>query len=98
EQRRSLRLEQENVEIAVAVDIGVGRAASDDRLEQARAGLFGRDQGKAGAIIPEELGGLPIFLACLDLADFLFQMAVGGQQIQPAVEVVIEEEQTELQQ
>src|SRR5205823_6795131 len=50
------------------------------------------------ARVPEKLGGLSIGLALLDFADLLFQMAVGREQIEPSVKIVIEEENTEFQQ
>ena len=47
--------------------------------------------------IPEELRGLRVGLAFLNLADLLLEVAIGGEQIQPAIEIVVEEEHAELQ-
>ena len=53
--------------------------------------------GLLGAGVPEELRRLLVVLAGNDLVDLLLQMAVGGEHVQPAVEVVVEEEHAELQ-
>ena len=47
--------------------------------------------------VPEELRRLLVGLAGLDLGDLGLEVAVGREQVEPAVEVVVEEEQAELQ-
>ena len=101
--RRAAHLGQHDVEIAVAVNVGKGRAAADDRLEQIAARLLRRITAmkpppSALTGVPEQLRRLRVGLALLDLADLLLQVAVGRQQIQPAVQIVIEKEHAELEQ
>lgn len=73
-------LGENDVEVAVEVDIRVGGAAADDGLEEVGAGGFGGDFDEAGlfggAGVPEELCGLGVALALLDLIDFVFEVAV----------------------
>ena len=76
-------LNQEGVEIAVSIDIGIGRASADERLEEVGAGEVGFDLDEAAAFggaagVPEQLGGLPVVLTLLDLRDVFFEVAVGG--------------------
>ena len=47
--------------------------------------------------IPEQLGGLAILLVRLGAANVRLQMPVRREHIQPAVEVIIKKEQSELQ-
>src|SRR5262245_29376714 len=89
----SASLQEQDIRVAISIDVGKGRAAPNDGLKQVRARLRGRDGGKAFAVIPEQLGRLPIGLAGLDLTDFLLEMPVGGQHIETAVQVVIKKEQ-----
>ena len=92
---------QDHVEVAVAVDVGIGAASADDRSEQVGAGGRFSDQGvqppplRAG--VPEKLGGLGVGFAGLDLGDVAFEVAVGREQVKPPVEVVVEEEEAELE-
>ena len=39
---------ENDVEVAVAVDVGVSRSAADDRLEEVRAGVLGGDELERG--------------------------------------------------
>ena len=91
----------DDVEVAVAVDVGVGRAAADDRLEQVRTGVLGLDQhvkvSPGLARVPEKLHGLLVGFAGLHLGDLGLEMAVGREQVEAAVEVVVEEEQAEFE-
>ncbi len=74
-------------------------APPDEGPEQVGAGSIPADaekQGTAGpARVPEELGGLGIGRARLHLGDLVFQVAVGCEQIEAAVEVVVEKEEAE---
>ena len=38
----------DDVEVAVAVDVGVGRSAADDRLEEVGTGILGVDRAERG--------------------------------------------------
>src|SRR6267142_2131374 len=95
-------LSDDNIEIAIAVDVGERRAASDQRLEEIAAAFFGwnYDETTSASLagVPKQLGRLRVTLAFLNFADLRLQMPVGGEQIQAPVQVIIEEEQAELQQ
>src|SRR5207249_4352482 len=94
---------KDDVQVAVAVDVCEGAAAAHERLEQVGAGLLGPDELEAALAlaargVPEELHGLLVGLAGLDLADLGLQVAVTRQHVLPAVEVVVEEAGAELKQ
>src|SRR5437867_10242959 len=65
QQGRTVDLGQHHVEITVPVDIGEGRSAADDGLEEIGAGFFRRHDRETRPVVPEQLGGLSIFLARL---------------------------------
>ena len=100
QQRRAVDLREHNVEVAVAVDVGESGAAADHRLEDVVAAVFRGDSREArifvdSARVPEQLRGLAIALALRDLFDLLFDVTVGRQQIEPAIQVVVEEKHAE---
>ena len=78
--------------------MGLNKSAPGDGFEEIHAGLVRRNYGEAGAVIPKQLRRLTILLARLNLGDLLFEMAVRCEQIEPPVEIVVEEEQAELEQ
>ena len=93
---------EDDVEVAVAVDVGVGAAAADDRAEQVGAGGLGADEGeqrrRTSGRCSRRAG--PTGRRSRDawtLRDVALQVAVGREQVEPAVEVVVEEEEAELQ-
>ncbi|MFM1942444.1 MAG: hypothetical protein RI897_1426 [Verrucomicrobiota bacterium] len=100
EEGRAVDLGEDDVEVAVEVEVSVGGAASDDRGEEVCSG-FGAGDGEeagvgGGAVgVPEELGGLGVVLVGGDLFDIGFDVAVGGEEVEPAIEVVVEEEDAE---
>src|SRR5438132_897405 len=90
---------QYDVGKAVAVDIGKGAATSDLRVEQVGpcvAGLHFLEATLFIAGVPEKLGRLLVGLA--HGHDVRLQMAVAGEEIGTAVQVVVKEENTELEQ
>src|SRR5213082_1089020 len=93
QQRRAVHLGQYHVEVAITVNVGERGAAAHDGLEQIAPTSFWRNADESAGIccaaIPEELGGLRVALALLDFANLFFQMAVGREQIEPAIKVVI---------
>src|SRR5207249_10093790 len=82
----------QDIELAVAIDVGVGGAAADERLEQVAARVLGgdrhEDEAMFQAAIPEKLRRLGVGLAELHLADILFEVAIGGEQVGTAAEIV----------
>src|SRR5207244_6175666 len=86
--------------MTVAVDVGKRAAATDHGPEKIRPRITLCDRHEAGLAraVPEELCGLFISLARLDQADVRLQVAITRQQIEPAIQVVIEKERAELEQ
>jgi len=91
----------DDVQVAIAVDVRVGRAAADNRFEQVRTGVLGLDQhvqpSTGLARVPEELDRLFVGLAGLHLGNLGLEVAIGRHQVEPAVQIVVEEEQAEFQ-
>ena len=84
-ERDAARLREHHVQVPIPVDIGEGRTTPDERMEEVRAAFLRRDgevtaSADARARIPKQLGWLAVLLAVLDLADFLFEVAVGGEE------------------
>ena len=77
------------------------RPAADQRLRTGPARPSRRSTGSnrrcCVAGVPEQLRRLGVLLARLDLGDLRLDVAVARQQVEPAVEVVVEEERAELQ-
>src|SRR4051794_33038606 len=100
EARRPAVSHKEDVEIAVAVDIGMGCSATNDRAEEIGTGGLRADSNKTVAArtagIPEELGGLSIGFTGLNSLDIAFEMAIRGKKIEPPIEIVVEEEEAKL--
>ena len=95
---RSPGRREHQVEVAVAVDVRRGAAASHDRLEEVGAGGFGADGLEPRvAGVPEQLGGLTVPLPMLDLGDLLLEVAVDREQVETPVEVVVEEQDADLE-
>ena len=92
---------EDDVQVPVAVDVGIRGAAADHGREEVGAGRFGADLNEQGAAdlagIPEELRRLGVGLGGIDGGDLGLEMAVGPEQVGVAVEVVIEPEEAELQ-
>src|SRR5512140_1706632 len=101
QERRPARLRQDHIQIAVAVDIGIGRASADNGLKKVAAAFVRSDGEKPKATripaIPKKLSGLAVLLAGFDLANLGFKMAIGSEHVQPAVQIIIEEKEAELQ-
>src|SRR6266446_5706332 len=99
EQRRAVDLGHDDVEVAVAIDVGEGGAAADDGFEDIAAAFLRGHRHEThaltGAAVPKKLRRLAIRLAGMDFLDFLFDVAVGRQDVEAAIQVVIEEEQAE---
>src|SRR5829696_6874193 len=94
-------LGEDHIHVAIAVDISKGRTAANHRLEKVSACFVLRHRDKrfasVNAGVPEKLGGLRVLLARLHFPDLLFEVSVRGEEIEPAVEIVVEEENPELQ-
>jgi len=85
-----------NIEITIAIDVGIGGTTTDHRMRDVARRLHLLKAVAAGiTAVPEQLRGLGVGLAGLHKVDIGLQMAVGLEQVEPAVEVVVEEEQPE---
>ena len=91
QRRRAVHVVDDEVEIAVVVEIADGKAASDPGDLQARAGAL-RDVAEARAEIQQQLVLLAVGLAELrELVDVRKDVAVGEEEIELAVQVGVEE-------
>ena len=81
----------EDIQIAVAIEIAVGRSAGDQRLRE-NAGYI---LELASAGIVKQTRQLRILDLRLHRADFFFEMTVCREDIRPAIQIVIEKENTE---
>src|SRR6267378_1601170 len=98
---RTANLSQDDIQITVAVDISIGGTAAHDWLEKILSSFPLRNWHKARAAgrarVPKELRGLGIGLALLNLADLLLQMAIRGEHVESAIQIVIEKENSKFQ-
>jgi hypothetical protein len=101
EQGRTVRLGDGHVEIAVTIDVRESGTPPNDGFEQVSAGVLRGHNGKgcpaAGAVVPEQLGRLGIPLALLDFRNLLIEMPVDTQQVEAAIQIIVEEKDPELQ-
>ena len=100
DERRAAVGAEDHVEVAVAVEVGVGDSAADERLEQVLAGGCVRSPARSGRSRPvfqKSWAGWAYLSPARDLGDLRLDVAVAGQQVEPAVEVVVEEERAELE-
>ena len=98
QQWRSLDLGHDYVEVSIPIKICIGRPPTHDRLEQVftRFCGCGADKGLVASAVPKELRRLPVVDIGLHLLDLLFDVYIGGEYIQPAIQVVVEEEKSDV--
>src|SRR5258708_38543604 len=82
----------ENIEKAVVIDIGVSRAPRHSRGGESWAHLRGDLLKFSSALVVKQVRRLGVADAFLDVLDLVFDVAIGDENIGPAVVVVIEEE------
>src|SRR5262245_6891824 len=91
--------DEQDVEIAVAVNVGECRPENEHRsCEIFPDVVFGnrREFGRLiGSAVPIELSRLLVVLARLNFVDVVFEMAVSRKQVGASVEIAIEEKQAE---
>src|SRR5258706_6601798 len=100
EHRGAVDLGHEDVEVDVAVNIRKSGAAADDGLEQVIAAFADRNRDETlsrafAPRVPKELGGLAITFAGTDGSDLFLNVAIDAEEVEPTVEVIIEEENAE---
>ena len=86
---------EEEVEVAVAIEVEVGCAAADDGLAEGGAELVGDVFELATAAVTKQQRGLGVLDGRLDDRDVVGDVAVDGEDIGEAVEIVVEEEGAE---
>src|SRR5262249_23756916 len=86
EVRRALVGSHEQVQVAVVIDIGVSGPAGDNRPIERRAHRWRGILELALAEITEKQRRLPVLNLRLDLTDLLFDVAVGAEDVEIAVE------------
>src|SRR5262249_24784263 len=99
-QRGTGNLRQNDVQVPVPIDVGIRRPASDNLSAQVTS-LLSWHKHKLGPLarsgVPEQLSSLAVLLARIHLVDLVFDVPIGMQHIQAAVEVVIKQQEPELQ-
>src|SRR4051812_14459688 len=92
EPRRAAALGHQHIEIAIAIDVGIGGTATHNRLgELLTDDAFGHPYklvARFGTGVPKKLRRLTILLARHHLVDVVLQMAVGREYVQSAIEIV----------
>lgn len=86
---------EEEIEIAVAVEIGDGETAAYLGLSEVAAELGGNFEKFCVALIEEELWGLSVADVAADVADSVVDVAVGHGEIEAAVEIGVKEHAAE---
>src|SRR6266481_4401676 len=81
---------EEEIEIAVAIEIGNGEAATDFGLGEAATELVGDFHKFSVALIQKKLRCLSVADVAADVADGVVDMTVGYCEIEAAVEVGVE--------
>ena len=89
----------DQVGVAVAVDVGRRHPPTDERTVEVAPHEVGRRRPKFGrladAAVPEQLRRLLVELRLLDLVDVLLEMAVGGEDVEATIEIDIGKENAE---
>src|SRR5262245_38641449 len=89
--RRTSRLGDQDVDVAVAVDVRVGRAAPDDRRSQVsrlrRRHLHEDTAIARSAGVPQQLNRLAVSLERTDILDLFLELTVGVEKIQSPVKI-----------
>src|SRR5207244_2754800 len=93
ETRRAVVGSQHDIQPAVGVEIKEGTTASDQWPKKVRPDTrfgHGLEQALVVACVPKELRGLGMGLPCLYPGDLRFDVAIAGEQVEPAIVIVIE--------
>ncbi len=96
----SVNLGEDDIEVAVEVEVGISGSTADDGGEEVCAGFVAGDGEEAGGWrsavgVPEQLCGLFVALVWGDLFDIGFDVAISCEEVQPAIKVIVEEEDAE---
>ena len=99
QQRGPMDLGHDHVEVSVPIKICIGRSSTYDGLEEVFTGFGSRgaDERLIASTVPEELGRLPVVDIGLHLLDVIFDVSIGGQDIEPSIQVIVEKEETKLE-
>src|SRR5205823_6041887 len=94
EQGSAAGLREHHIEVAIAIDVCKRGPATNERLEQIAAGVLLINSGETRpafrARVPKKLRGLAIALALLQFHDFLVEVTVRREHVEPAIEIVVE--------
>src|SRR5439155_22978225 len=89
---------EDDVEVAVAIDVGDGGTARDHGPQEIGRATEDRLRECATACrpgVPEQVRRLSVALARLNLLDLFFDVTVCGQEVEAAIEIVVEEQHAE---
>src|ERR1035441_1057114 len=86
---------KQQIEIAVAVEVGICKPAADFRLVELSANFCGNLAKASPATIQEELGRLRISHVAANVADGLVDVSVGDGEVEPAIQVHVQKNTAE---
>ena len=83
----------EQVEIAVAIEVAVGKTATDFGPVEVGAGLRGNVAEDPLAAVQKELWRLRVSDIAANVANSFVDVSVGDREVEPAIEIDVEKEQ-----
>src|SRR5215475_407933 len=93
--RRSPVRGHNDIQVSVVIEVSIGSAATDSRLAESVPEGLRCYRKSAFTFLPEHLRRLRILDPLLDTFDIAFKVAIGDKDIEPAIQIVIEEETSE---
>src|SRR5262249_33652678 len=95
ENRRSSVRGHHDIQVSVVIEVSICSAATDTRFADSTTEGLRRFRKSASTLVPEHMRRLSIFDPVLDTFDIAFKVAIGDKDIEPTIQVVIEEETSE---
>ena len=97
EARRAIVVRDQDIQVAIVIEIGIGRTARDHRAQEGRTHAGADVFELPAAEIVKQQWGFGIADLGLHAPDFVFDMAVSREDIGVAIQIVIEKESAESQ-
>src|SRR5262249_54978783 len=100
ENRRSSVGRHDDIQIAIIVKVPVRRTSANSSLTHSRTKVLSHFCECTLPFVPEHMGKLRVLDPVLNMLNGAFEMTVGNKDIEPAIQIVVEEEtaETECQQ
>src|SRR5215471_5978068 len=84
-----------DIQVSVVIKVSIGGAAADTRLAESVTEGLRRLRKSAFTLVPKHMRRLSIFNPVLDTFDIAFKMTIGDKDIEPTIQVVVDEETAE---